>query len=158
MIEYIEKLRSERAIGKELPFAIYDIRTSRLVGVTRYINVEWGPARGEADRRSSPIFLEIGRTWLAASAQGTQVNTESKLLLLTYAFEVLDVGRVSFRTDEADERAAAAVLRLGAWFEGVRRGQEIGPDGTMRNSACFSITAIEWPAVKPVLLQRLAAR
>jgi N-acetyltransferase len=153
MVAYIERLRSERAAGKGLPFAIYNLRTSRVVGVTRYVNVEWWPR--ESEYANAPSFVEVGGTWLAASAQRTHVNTESKVLMFSYAFEQLGVGRISLHTDEADERARVAVLRLGAWFEGVRRGHEIGVDGTMRNAAYFSITAVEWAAVKEVLLQRL---
>jgi RimJ/RimL family protein N-acetyltransferase len=152
MTAYIERLGSERAAGHGLPFAICDLSTGRLVGVTRYLNVEWWPSGSE--HANNPSFVEVGGTWLAASAQRTHVNTESKILMFGYAFEQLGVGRISLHTDEADERARVSVLRLGAWFEGVRRGHEIGVDGTMRNAAYFSITAVEWPAVRAVLLQR----
>lgn len=155
MAAYVDRLRADRVVGKGLPFVVYDLLTSRIVGVTTYLNIEWGLNPDDSRRSYAANFLEIGRTWLAASAQRTHVNTESKLLLLAYAFEGLGVSRVSFHTDEDDTRARVAVLRLGAWFEGVRRGQEIGADGTMRNSAYFSITAVEWPAIHDVLLERL---
>ena len=155
MLAYIERLGSMRGAGKGLPFAIYDLRTSRFVGVTQYLNVEWWPESDEAERPNTPSFVEVGGTWLAASAQRTHVNTASKLLMFSYAFEQLGVGRISLHTDEDDVRARFAVLRLGAWFEGVRRGHAIGTDGTMRNSAYFSITAVEWPAVKAVLMEKL---
>jgi RimJ/RimL family protein N-acetyltransferase len=155
MFAYIDRLRSERAAGKGLPLVVHDIRTSRVVGVTRYLNVEWWPEASGPERWKTPSFLEVGGTWLAASAQRTHVHTESKVLMLGYAFEQLGVVRISLHTDEADERARVAVLRLGAWFEGVRRSHQIGLDGTMRNSAFFSITDVEWPAVKAVLLERL---
>jgi N-acetyltransferase len=155
MLSYIERLGSERAAGKGLSFAVCDLRTGRLVGVTRYLNVEWWPESSGSDLARTPSFVEVGGTWLAASAQRTHVNTESKILMFGYAFEQLGVGRISLHTDEADERARVSVLRLGAWFEGVRRGHAIGVDGTMRNAAYFSITAVEWPAVKAVLRRRL---
>jgi len=155
MQAYIERLSSDRVAGRGLPFAICDLRTGRLVGVTRYLNVEWWPETSGAERANTPSFVEVGGTWLAASAQRTHINTESKILMFGYAFEQLGVGRISLHTDEADERARASVLRLGAWFEGIRRGHEIGVDGTMRNAAYFSIVAVEWPAVKAVLRERL---
>ena len=155
MQAYIERLSSERVAGRGLPFAICDLRTGRLVGVTRYLSVEWWPETSGAERANTPSFVEVGGTWLAASAQRTHINTESKILMFDYAFEQLGVGRISLHADEADERARASVLRLGAWFEGIRRGHEIGVDGTMRNAAYFSIVAVEWPAVKAVLRERL---
>jgi N-acetyltransferase len=158
MVAYIERLDGERVTGKGLPFTIYDIHTARVVGVTRYTNVEWWPETSGPELSKTPSFLEVGGTWLAASAQRTYVNTESKLLMFGYAFERLGVERISLHTDEDDERARVAVLRLGAWFEGIRRGHAIGPDGTLRNSAYFSITAVEWPVVKDVLVERLLRR
>ena len=92
MRAYIDRLGSERAAGKGLPFAIYDLRTSRFVGVTRYLNVEWWPETNDPEQPNTPSFVEVGGTWLAASAQRTHVNTESKLMMFSYAFEHLGVG------------------------------------------------------------------
>jgi RimJ/RimL family protein N-acetyltransferase len=92
---------------------------------------------------------------LAQSTQKTAVNTESKLLLLTYAFDVLECVRVQFTTDELNEKSRAAILRLGAVQEGIVRHERIMPDGRKRNSVRFSIIDSEWPQVKANLQAKL---
>lgn len=155
MVEYVERLRAEQVAGKGIAYAIRDLATARIVGATRFLSVEWWSDAPEEELRKCPTFVELGGTWLAASAQRTHVNTASKVLMLGYAFDYLGVGRVSLNTDERDDRARASLLRLGAWFEGVRRGTHIDANAVMQNSAGYSFTALEWPAVKAVLLQRL---
>lgn len=142
---YIAKAEKGLEEGSVLPFAILDRCTGRIVGSTRFWKVD------RANRK-----LEIGHTWLALSAQRTPINTEAKLLLLTYAFEELDCVRVQFTTDELNEKSRAAILRLGAVQEGIVRHERIMPDGRKRNSVRFSIIDSEWPEVKARLLQRLA--
>ncbi|KJK03156.1 GCN5 family acetyltransferase [Pseudomonas sp. 21] len=141
---YIAKAEKGLEEGTVLPFAILDRRTGRIVGSTRFWKVD------RANRK-----LEIGHTWLALSAQRTPINTEAKLLLLTYAFEELDCVRVQFTTDELNEKSRAAILRLGAVQEGIVRFERIMPDGRKRNSVRFSIIDNEWPEVKARLQQRL---
>jgi hypothetical protein len=87
----------------------------------------------------------------AASAQRTRCNTEAKHLLLSHAFDVWQVHRVSLKTDERNARSRRAIERLGAMFEGVRRGDMPGQDGTVRSSAYYSIMRAEWPAVRKTL-------
>jgi len=99
--------------------------------------------------------MEIGHTWLSASVQRSSVNTEAKLLLLTYAFEVMDAVRVQFTTDELNQKSRAAILRLGAVQEGIVRHERIMPDGRKRNSVRFSMIDTEWEAVKAGLELRL---
>ena len=101
--------------------------------------------------------MEIGATFLAASAQRTPVNTEAKLLMLTHAFEVWGVQRVSLKTDARNERSRAAIERLGARYDGTLRRHmpAYGPGGGPRDSAFFSILSEEWPAVKSHLETRL---
>ncbi|MFR0690357.1 GNAT family N-acetyltransferase [Enterobacterales bacterium AE_CKDN230030158-1A_HGKHYDSX7] len=142
---YIAKAEKGLEEGTVLPFAILDRRTGRIAGSTRFWKVD------RANRK-----LEIGHTWLALSAQRTPINTEAKLLLLTYAFEELDCVRVQFTTDELNEKSRAAILRLGAVQEGIVRHERIMPDGRKRNSVRFSIIDSEWPEVKARLLQRLS--
>ncbi|MFJ3261664.1 GNAT family N-acetyltransferase [Pseudomonas sp. NPDC086581] len=141
---YIAKAEKGLEEGSVLPFAILDRRTGRIVGSTRFWKVD------RANRK-----LEIGHTWLALSAQRTPINSEAKLLLLTYAFEELDCVRVQFTTDELNEKSRAAILRLGAVQEGIVRHERIMPDGRKRNSVRFSIVDNEWPEVKARLLERL---
>lgn len=141
---YIAKAEKGLEEGTVLPFAILDRRNGKIVGSTRFWKVD------RANRK-----LEIGHTWLALSAQRTPINTEAKLLLLTYAFEQLDCVRVQFTTDELNEKSRAAILRLGAVQEGIVRHERIMPDGRKRNSVRFSIIDSEWPEVKARLQQRL---
>ncbi|WP_315809747.1 GNAT family protein [Pseudomonas sp. C9-3] len=141
---YIAKAEKGLEEGTVLPFAILDRHNGKIVGSTRFWKVD------RANRK-----LEIGHTWLALSAQRTPINTEAKLLLLTYAFEELDCVRVQFTTDELNEKSRAAILRLGAVQEGIVRHERIMPDGRKRNSVRFSIIDSEWPEVKARLQQRL---
>jgi len=103
-----------------------------------------------------PSVVEIGSTWLAASVQGTSVNPETKLLMLSHAFDTWRVHRVTFKTDARNEQSRRAIARLGAQFEGIRRAHRIGSDGAIRDSAYFSIVRAEWPAVRDGLLARLS--
>jgi RimJ/RimL family protein N-acetyltransferase len=98
--------------------------------------------------------VEIGWTWLAPSAQRTAINTEAKLLMLTFAFEEWKVDRVCLRTDRRNERSRNAIERLGATLDGVIRADRPGSDGTIRDTAHYSIVADEWPAVRDRLRLR----
>ena len=101
---------------------------------------------------STPFAVEIGGTWLAASAQRSGINTEAKFLLLRHAFEVWRVARVDLKTDNCNERSKAAIARIGASFEGVLRqwqpSQVVGEEIRYRDSAMFSIIDAEWPALR----------
>lgn len=101
--------------------------------------------------------LEIGWTWIAPSRQRTALNTEAKLLQLTYAFDTLGAGRVALKTDQRNERSQRAIERLGAVREGVLRRHIRLPDGHVRNTVYYSILADEWPTVKTRLTERLDA-
>lgn len=98
---------------------------------------------------------EIGWTWIAAPYRRTGVNTEAKLLLLTHSFETLGLRRVQLVTDERNDRSRNAILRIGATFEGILRNVRRRRDGSLRNSAFFSITDDEWPRVKGALAAKL---
>jgi RimJ/RimL family protein N-acetyltransferase len=145
--EYLAAAFRARDAGHELPFAIRDTARNRIVGTTRFRSIAL------AHRR-----LEIGSTWLAASAQRTAINTEAKLLLLAHAFEALGCQRVELVTDVLNTRSRAAIARLGAKQEGILRSHRIMPGGRVRDSVYFSILAAEWPAVRAGLREKLAAR
>jgi RimJ/RimL family protein N-acetyltransferase len=106
-----------------------------------------------------PYAVEIGWTWLGPGARGTGINAESKLLLLTYAFETWRVARVDLKTDARNERSRRAIEGLGAQFEGVLRSWQPslapGEESLMRDAALFSLLADEWPAAKAALRARL---
>ncbi len=99
--------------------------------------------------------VEIGSTWYAAEARGTAVNPESKLLLLTHAFESLGCVRVTLKCDGRNERSQRAIAKLGATREGVLRKHRIQPDGFVRDTVYFSILPDEWPLVRERLRARL---
>ena len=158
MSAWVNAALSAREAGRELPFATYSSAQDRIVGSTRFYELErWrSPAEDPQGDRSPDVCL-IGYTWLGASAQRTACNTEAKLLMLSHAFETWEVHRVAFRIDARNDRSRSAVERLGAKFEGVRRAERLGADGKVRDSAFYSIVAAEWPAVKEGLISRLAA-
>ncbi|MGT0250403.1 GNAT family N-acetyltransferase [Burkholderia pyrrocinia] len=141
---YIAAALQGQQNGTTMPFAIIHRATDRIVGSTRF----W-----QMDRESRK--LEIGYTWLSASAQRTAINTEAKYLLLRYAFEHLNCVRVQLGTDELNEQSRAAILRIGAKLEGIVRHERIMPDGRKRNSALFSIIDSEWPGIKTMLEGKL---
>lgn len=147
MTAYIASALEAQAQGRELPFVIIRKSSSQVVGSTRFYDID-------RDHRR----VEIGYTWLAASAQRTVVNTEAKLLLLTYAFEVLRCIRVTLLTDVLNQQSRTAILRLGAKEEGVLRNHMIMPGGRYRDSVCFSIIETEWPEVKARLEARLGRK
>ena len=134
---YISSTLKAQADGRELPFVIIRKPEGQVVGSTRFFHIE-------RDHRR----VEIGYTWLAASAQRTAVNTEAKLVLLTHAFEHWECIRVEFVTDILNHQSRAAILRLGAKQEGVLRNHMIMPSGRYRDSVCFSIIEADWPDVK----------
>ena len=155
---YIETALREEAARRSLPFATVDRATGRVVGSTRFLNIEyWTWPAGNAHQRGAerPDVVEIGATWLAAAAQRTPINTEAKLLMLTHAFDRWRVHRVSLMTDARNPRSRAAILRRGARFDGVLRAARPASDGAIRDTAAFSILEAEWPAVRAKLEARL---
>jgi N-acetyltransferase len=149
MRRYIDAALAARDSGDQLPFATIRVVDGRVAGTTRFHELlpwTWPPGH-PLQRRDRPDVTEIGHTWLAPSAQRTGINTEAKYLMLRHAFEVWDVHVVRLRTDRRNQRSWAAIERLGARFEGVRRADRPGADGTVRDSAFFSISREEWPGV-----------
>lgn len=151
--KYVEDALEAKVNGQRYPFAI--VWQGVVSGTTSYLDFAyWEPRGGEAAR--TPSAVEIGATWLSRAAQRTRCNTESKFLLLTYAFEEWRVARVSFKTDERNVHSRGAIERIGAQFEGIRRAEMLGADGAIRNSAYYSILADEWASVKERLEGMLA--
>jgi RimJ/RimL family protein N-acetyltransferase len=131
----------------------------RVVGATRFYDMahwQWPPGATH-QRHGIPDVVDIGYTWLAASAQRSVVNTEAKLLMMGHAFEVWDVHRVALHTDARNARSRAAIERIGGQLDGIMRADRPGADDTVRTSARFSIVASEWPAVKDRLTARVHA-
>ena len=143
--DWFAQARTNADAGTEVPFATIDVASGRAVGSTRFMSI------APEHRR-----LEIGWTWLGTAYQGSGANRSAKLLQLTHAFETLDAERVEFKTHARNERSRAALLGIGAQFEGVLRHHTIMPDGSNRDSAFYSVLAAEWPAVKARLERILA--
>jgi N-acetyltransferase len=151
MIPEPEKMRAEidrrmdlHAKGSMTPFAVVSTGTSKVVGMTSYMNVD------AANRR-----VEIGSTWYRKSVQRTALNTECKLLLLTHAFETLDCICVELRTHFFNQQSRRGIERLGAKLDGILRSNQIAPNGTIRDTCVYSIIASEWPTVKAHLTWKL---
>jgi RimJ/RimL family protein N-acetyltransferase len=162
MHRYVLAAREDQRSGWALPFVISHEPTGRIVGSTRFLDLAywdeapaWPPGRPSAGGEGSPSAAEIGSTWLAASVQRTAVNTEAKFLMLQHAFEVWRVARVTLKTDARNERSRRAIERIGAQFEGIRRAHLPATDGTVRDTAYYSIVRDEWPALRDVLERRL---
>jgi len=132
--------------GSQWPFATVDRASGRAIGSTRYFDI-----------RPEHRGLEIGWTWLGVAHQRTAANTEQKRLLLEHAFERLDALRVQLKTDARNSRSQRAIERIGAVREGVLRAHMILPDGYVRDSVMYSITAMDWPEVRR-RLEELEAR
>ena len=144
---YVETAIAARETGTAAPFAVVRIADDTVIGSTRFWALDYWAWPG-ARPRTGPDSCEIGHTWLAASAVRTGANTEMKRLMLTYAFEDWRVQSVCLHTDARNQRSRDAMHRIGARFEGILRSHRLGTDLTPRNSARFSITAAEWPAVR----------
>jgi RimJ/RimL family protein N-acetyltransferase len=145
MAAYIQTALDAQAASTALPFATVDIASGRVVGSTRYMNID------VANRR-----VEIGATWIAAPWRRTAVNTEAKYLMLHHAFETFNCIRVELKTDALNQRSRNAIRRIGATEEGTFRQHMITWSGRLRDSVYFSILDSEWPRVKQDLEQKLS--
>lgn len=141
---YIKTALDMRENAGAMPFIVRERETNKIIGCTRYFNVD------EVNQR-----LEIGHTWYSESYQRTAVNTESKYLLLSHAFEKLSAIAVEFRTHWHNHKSRAAIARLGAKQDGILRNHTKSADGVYRDTVVFSIIDLEWPAVKQSLLFKL---
>lgn len=144
MSDYIRQALQWQTDGTALPFATVEQSGGRVVGCTRYMNID-KPNR----------HVEIGSTWVGKSWQRTVVNTEAKYLMLRHAFETLGCFRVELKTDALNQRSRNAILRIGASQEGIFRKHVVCWDGRLRDSVYFSIIDSEWPEVKARLEEKL---
>ena len=157
MAQYVATAMQWQAEGTALGFATVRRQDGVVVGSTRFFLIERWPWPS-GNTRAAPDGCEIGYTWIAAQAIRSAVNTEAKLLMLAHAFDEWGVHRVCFHTDARNERSRAALLRIGARFEGVLRAHRLSSDAQPRDSARYSIIASEWPQVRAHLRAKLAAR
>ena len=146
MRDYIDSALAGQAAGTAIPFATVERASGRVVGSTRFMNID------AAHRR-----VEIGATWIAKPWQRTAINTEAKYLMLRHAFETLGCVRVELKTDALNQRSRQAILRIGAREEGALRQHMVTWSGRLRDSVYFSVLDSEWEGVKASLEARLKA-
>lgn len=140
---YLERIPR---LPDRLPFTIVIKEVGTAIGMTAYFDIR-------PEHRS----LEIGHTWVAPAYQKTHVNPESKLILLTHAFEALGCVRVQLKTDGCNVQSQRAMIKLGLRYEGTLRKHMIRPDGVIRDTVMFSVTDDEWPDLKRRLEARISA-
>ena len=141
----VEKAFSEQERGESVVFATIERASGRVVGSTRFMNI---------DRHNRRV--EIGSTWIAPAWQRTAINTEAKYLMLRHAFEIWGCARVELKTDALNEKSRNAILRIGAKEEGTLRRHVVTWTGRIRDSVYFSILDNEWPQAKSELEAKLA--
>ena len=144
---YLETAIAVRDRGTAVPFAVVRTADDTVIGSTRFWDLTWWRWPDGRDR-AGPDTCEIGYTWLSPAAIRTGANTEMKRLMLTHAFEVWQVASVALHTDARNQRSRDAMARIGLRYEGVLRAHRLGTDGQPRDSARFSVTAADWPAVR----------
>jgi len=144
MDRWLEKAVQAEAQGREYPFVVVRLEDNRVIGSTRYLEVQ------EDDRT-----VEIGWTWYTPDAWGGVVNPEAKYLLMRHAFDDWHAIRVALKTDIKNLHSQAAIKKLGARYEGTLRNQRIRPDGSYRDTVIFSVIESEWPSVELRLKQRI---
>jgi N-acetyltransferase len=144
---YLEEALRMQAEGSALPFATVDQATGRVLGCTRFGNIE------PKHRRA-----EIGWTWVGRGSQRSHVNTEAKYLMLRHAFEIWKCVRVELKTNALNRKSRDAIVRIGAKEEGILRKHATSDSGVLRDTVYYSITDDEWPAVKARLESMLTPR
>jgi RimJ/RimL family protein N-acetyltransferase len=152
---YVDTALAWKDAGTAVPYATIRVSDGAVIGATRFFDLErWSWPQGHPRHsRGLPDGAEIGYTWLTRGAIRTAANTEAKLLMLTHAFEVWQMLRVSFHTDVRSHRSRAALERIGGRFEGILRSHRMASDYIARDSARYSIIAAEWPETKKRLVQ-----
>ena len=144
---YIARAQEEFNNGAGVAFATIDIASATVVGSSRFMHANLEHKRAE-----------IGTTFIAKSWQRSHINTEAKLLMLTHAFEAMQMNRVEFLTDYLNTASRNAILRLGAKEEGIMRNHAIMPGGRIRDTVLFSIIANEWAGIKQHLQLKIDSR
>lgn len=145
MRAYIQSALDAQRAGTALPFATVERKTGRVIGSTRFGNMDLANLR-----------VEIGWTWLGLEWQRTAANTEAKYLMLRQAFENWGCVRVELKTDSMNERSRRAIQRLGAKEEGMLRNHMVTWSGRLRHTVYYSVIDSEWPIVKAGLESKLA--
>ena len=144
MKEYMDTALAEAKAGVSLPFVTVDRGSGKIIGSTRFGNID------RANRR-----VEIGWTWITPAFQRTYVNSEAKYLMLRHAFEVWNCMRVELKTDVLNDKSRNAMLRMGAKEEGILRKHSVTYSGRIRDTIYYSVLDTEWPEVREGLLRSI---
>jgi RimJ/RimL family protein N-acetyltransferase len=142
--QWVESCLEKARLNLQQPFVIVDKTQDKIVGSTSYLNISLAHK-----------VIEIGFTFLSPNAQRSFVNRRCKMLMLGHAFDTLNLNRVALQTHEKNQRSRAAILAIGATFEGIHRDCRIQQNGSIRSSAFYSIIKPEWPQAKSNLLAKL---
>ena len=146
MMKYIRAVLAEQEKGTSIPFATVERRSGKVVGATRFMNIDVPNKR-----------VEIGSTWIAGPWQRSAINTEAKYLMMRHAFEAWGCNRVELKTDALNSKSRNAISRIGAKEEGILRSHMVTWSGRLRDTVYFSVIAPEWPEVKANLEARMKA-
>lgn len=145
MNEYISLAMDARANLREYPFIVYDKRSGKYAGSTRFYDIQMANAS-----------VQLGFTWYGKEFQGTGLNRHCKFLMLQFAFETMGMHRVEFRADARNARSIAAMKGIGCTVEDILRSNGYCDDGTRRDSIILSILQSEWHStVKESLEKKL---
>lgn len=142
--QWVARMLELRRADGGVTYVVRRLADGAVVGSSSFMNTD------AANRR-----LEIGHTWYSGSVRRTGVNTETKLVMLSHAFDTLDCVAVEFRTHFFNTASRTAIERLGAKLDGILRSHQILPDGSRRDTVVYSILDIEWPAVRANLTFKL---
>ena len=142
--QYITTAIESRRLKTAYPFIVFDKLQNKYVGSTRFYDIQ-------LNNRTT----QLGYTWYSESTWGTGLNEHCKLLLLTYAFEIIGFERVELRADNRNKRSIAAMQKIGCTVEGILRNHLPTSDGTRRDSIVLSMLKEEWPRIKAGFLARI---
>ncbi len=144
MMKYIRAVLADQEKGTSIPFATVERTSGKVVGATRFMNIDVPNKR-----------VEIGSTWIGGPWQRSAINTEAKYLMMRHAFEAWGCNRVELKTDSLNSKSRNAILRIGAKEEGILRSHMVTWSGRLRDTVYFSVIAPEWPEVKANLEARM---
>jgi RimJ/RimL family protein N-acetyltransferase len=130
---WMEEAFAGRASETRMPLVILDQDTKQICGCTSFGNISFEEKR-----------VEIGWTWLGKEFIGTGINRQAKFALLSYAFETMKVERVEIKTDAANERSKAAILKIGLIPEGILRSHMQMHSNRRRDTMYFGLLRDEW--------------
>jgi RimJ/RimL family protein N-acetyltransferase len=132
MHAFVDKALEGRERKDQYPFAVFDKENNEFVGSTRFLRI--------SEEHNN---MNIGSTWYSSKVWRTRVNTETKYLMLKYAFETLGTDRIEIVTSTDNVRSQRAIERLGAVREGILRKKYYNLDYVI-----YGFIRPEWNEIK----------